>query len=276
MSISLELGSSSDGTTSVDNGSPCNLPTMQTRLRVEVGKKGILNSLRWVERPQLNGATELTPLAVSIEVEAAGMNFKNTLIAMGLVPNHSNGFGLICAGIVTGVGSEVYATHEFAVGDRVMAVTVDTLNICRIMEFLMANFGILRNRIFSSRDTSFVEGIMRETGNHAVDIVLNSLSGELLHASWQCVAELGSMIELGKRDSINQGRLAIDRFEDNRSFFGLDAGGLINKRAAKMKDILNRCIKLYQNGYIQPILPITLFDAIDMPMRSERFRKGSI
>ena len=63
---------------------------------------------------------------------------------------------------------------------------------------------------------------MRETDGRGVDLVLNSLSGELLHASWQCVAEYGMMIEIGKRDFIGRGKLDMNLFEANRGFFGLD------------------------------------------------------
>lgn len=63
---------------------------------------------------------------------------------------------------------------------------------------------------------------MRETAGKGVDIVLNSLSGELLHVSWECVAKFGKMIEIGKRDFLGQGMLRMDKFSSNRAFFGVD------------------------------------------------------
>jgi NADPH:quinone reductase-like Zn-dependent oxidoreductase len=63
---------------------------------------------------------------------------------------------------------------------------------------------------------------MRETSGRGVDVVLNSLSGELLHASWQCVAEFGKMLEIGKRDFAGRAKLSMDLFEANRSFIGVD------------------------------------------------------
>lgn len=63
---------------------------------------------------------------------------------------------------------------------------------------------------------------MHATAGRGVDIVLNSLSGNLLHASWQCVAKFGRMIELGKRDFISHGVLDMSTFESNRSFVGVD------------------------------------------------------
>lgn len=67
---------------------------------------------------------------------------------------------------------------------------------------------------------------MRETSGRGVDVVLNSLSGELLHASWRCVAPFGKMLEIGKRDFIGHGMLDMDLFEANRAFFGIDLAQL--------------------------------------------------
>lgn len=63
---------------------------------------------------------------------------------------------------------------------------------------------------------------MRRTGNRGVDLVLNSLSGDLLAASWMCVAEFGTMIEIGKRDFQRRAKLTMEPFEQNRTFMGFD------------------------------------------------------
>jgi NADPH:quinone reductase-like Zn-dependent oxidoreductase len=86
----------------------------------------------------------------------------------------------------------------------------------------MQHFGLARERIFNSRDTSFLHDVKAATGGRGVDLVLNSLSGELLHASWQCVAPYGKMLEIGKRDFIGKACLEMDLFEANRSFIGID------------------------------------------------------
>ena len=94
----------------------------------------------------------------------------------------------------------------------------------------MKNFDIPRNRIFNSRDTTFLPDIMRETSNRGVDIALNSLSGELLHATWKCVAEFGTMVEIGKRDFIGHGALSMNLFEQNRNFAGVDISQICSER----------------------------------------------
>lgn len=98
------------------------------------------------------------------------------------------------------------------------------------IEFLNKNFGIPRNRIFNSRDLTFRRDILKATGGRGVDVVLNSLSGELLHASWDCVAEYGTMVEIGKRDLIGKGALALHPFEQNRSYVGVDFGRICAQR----------------------------------------------
>lgn len=77
---------------------------------------------------------------------------------------------------------------------------------------------------------------MRETNGRGIDIVLNSLSGELLHTSWKCVAEYGKMLEIGKRDFNGRGMLSMELFEANRAFFGIDLArlGVERPEACKM------------------------------------------
>jgi NADPH:quinone reductase-like Zn-dependent oxidoreductase len=98
--------------------------------------------------------------------------------------------------------------------------------------FLTENFEIAPDHIFNSRDTSFLDDIMIATDGKGVDLVLNSLSGELLHASWQCVAEYGIMVEIGKRDLIGRGKLRMDIFEANRGYFGVDVAQICAEQPA--------------------------------------------
>lgn len=98
------------------------------------------------------------------------------------------------------------------------------------MRHLVDTFSIPRDHIFSSRDASFLSKVLEATNGRGVDLVLNSLSGELLHASWKCVAPFGSMVEIGKRDFLGHARLDIDLFESNRAFFGVDLAQICAER----------------------------------------------
>lgn len=130
-----------------------------------------------------------------------------------LIHSACGGVGLAAVQVCQMVGAEVYCT----VGSE------------EKVRFLMDNFGIPRNRIFHSRDKSFVDGVMRETGGAGMDIILNSLSGELLHATWSCVAEFGTLVEIGKRDLIGGAKLDMNPFLANRSYCCIDIDQLWKK-----------------------------------------------
>lgn len=73
---------------------------------------------------------------------------------------------------------------------------------------------------------------MRTTLGRGVDVVLNSLSGDLLHASWKCVAEFGKLVELGKRDLVGFGKLDMEPFLANRSYCCVDLAHALAERPA--------------------------------------------
>lgn len=64
-------------------------------------------------------------------------------------------------------------------------------------ESLMAEYDIPPENMFYSRDTSFAEDIMYATNGCGVDVVVNSLSGDGLQASFECMASYGRFIEIG-------------------------------------------------------------------------------
>lgn len=134
-----------------------------------------------------------------------------------LIHSACGGVGLAAMQICKMAGAEIFCT----VGSEEKA------------KYLMSTFGMPRDHIFQSRDASFLPDILEATGGRGVDIVLNSLSGELLHASWRCVAEFGRMIEIGKRDFVGNGKLALNPFEMNRSYHGVDLGHLIELKPEK-------------------------------------------
>ncbi|KAK3360559.1 polyketide synthase [Lasiosphaeria hispida] len=163
-----------------------------------------------------------------------------------LVHSAAGGVGLAALQVCRAVGAQVFAT----VGSDAK------------VEFLVRDFGISRERIFDSRDAaSFVAGVERETGGRGVDLVLNSLAGELLHASWECVAAYGTMVELGKRDITGAGRLDMAPFLANRSYAAVDVHQFIRERPERMGEVLRQWLSMYKDGQLQPLEPVTLFGA---------------
>ncbi|MBV9585665.1 MAG: SDR family NAD(P)-dependent oxidoreductase, partial [Alphaproteobacteria bacterium] len=97
------------------------------RLGLTSHRPGGLDALGWKPAPP----RELGPGEVAIEVEAAGLNFRDIMWAMGLLPEEAliDGFagptfGLECAGIVRAVGPGV---ENLAIGDRVAGLAPASL-----------------------------------------------------------------------------------------------------------------------------------------------------
>ena len=53
--------------------------------------------------------------------------------------------------------------------------------------------------VFDSRSVSFADEVLARTEGRGVDLVLNSLSGELIDASFRALAHGGTFVEIGRR-----------------------------------------------------------------------------
>ncbi|WP_338785109.1 SDR family NAD(P)-dependent oxidoreductase [Streptomyces sp. DG1A-41] len=84
--------------------------------RLDVTAKGTLDNLALVPHPE--ATRSLGPREIRIEVRAAGLNFRDIAVGLGLVASEKT-MGSEGAGVVTEVGAEVTRT---AVGDRVFGV----------------------------------------------------------------------------------------------------------------------------------------------------------
>ncbi|KAK5991657.1 Highly reducing polyketide synthase lcsB [Cladobotryum mycophilum] len=283
---------------------------------ITVRTPGLLNTMAWSESERGN----LGQGQVLVQTKTMGLNFKDVLIALGVVNGDTSGLGFEGCGIVIEVGPDVqnvsvgdkviylwsgcftthltlpqasciktddslafeqlaampsvYATAALALVDKANLQSGQTILIhsacggvglaaiqiaqmlgaevyCTVSNeekrrYLVENHNIPQSHIFNSRDSSFLLDIMRATKNIGVDVVLNSLSGPLLHDSWSCVAEFGAMIEIGKRDFQRRAKLSMDPFEQNRTFIGLDLWHLFQTRPEKVTALVERCLQWIQ------------------------------
>ncbi|KAI0110540.1 putative polyketide synthase [Hypoxylon sp. NC0597] len=152
-----------------------------------------------------------------------------------LIQSACSGVGLAAIQIGQMLDANIYCT----VGNETKA------------QYLVDNYGIDRSHIFNSRDLSFLASVMKATNNRGVDVVLNSLSGDLLHASWKCVAEFGVMVEIGKRDFRRRAKLSMEAFEQNRTFIGLDLLHFIQIQPDQAAKLLRRCMTYIRSGAIK-------------------------
>lgn len=131
-------------------------------------------------------------------------------------------------------------------------------------QYLIDTFGIKPSNIFSSRGTSFLDGILKATNGRGVDVIINSLTGDQLHATWRCCASFGRFVEIGKLDLTTAGRLEMDQFLKNATFTAFDLSYLYNTtnedHHALWKQLLSEVMCLYRQGKIMKIEPLNVFD----------------
>ena len=126
-------------------------------------------------------------------------------------------------------------------------------------DFLVKQYSIPRENIFSSRDTSFAQNIRRRTNGNGVDVILNSLAGELLHETWTCIAPFGRFLEIGKRDFEQNNSLQMAPFVRAVSFFAIDLFQLGSVKPQATFDAFQAVMNLFQTDRLKPIAPISTF-----------------
>lgn len=94
--------------------------------------------------------------------------------------------------------------------------------------------------------------VMTNTRRRGVDLVLNSLAGELFQASIRCLARGGRFLEIGKVDFYNRTQIDSNLFLKNVSFHGVLLDDLFQMRRELQESIHN----LLANGNFQSIVII--------------------
>ncbi|ETS73451.1 hypothetical protein PFICI_15056 [Pestalotiopsis fici W106-1] len=333
-----------------ENQVPSRLCTLKLQdnsrvIQLRAEQIGNLDSLHYQEvssePPNLEGDR------VEIKVEAAGVNFKDVAITLGLIPENEYLLGGEGSGIVTRVAPGVtdvkpgqrvaffergsfgntattitkllqvipdtmsfaeaatipcafmtsmyclFTLGEIKAGDTVLihsatgGVGIAAIQLCQYIgatvyatvgsqekqDFLLSTFGIPRERIFSSRNRAFAKQILDHTQGRGVDIILNSLTGDLLDESWRIIAEGGTMVEIGKKDILNQGLLSMSPFKRNATFrsFDLSHKEMDDDRKGRL---LSEVFRLLRQGSLKPISPIHQFSFTEIPAALRHIGSG--
>lgn len=124
---------------------------------------------------------------------------------------------------------------------------------------LVEELDIPEDHIFHSRDTSFAQGIARVTDGVGVDVVLNSLAGEGLQASWECVAPFGRFIEIGKSDIMANSSLPMAMFAKNVTFAAMDLATLVKTNMKLGIELFTKVTELILDGSLRRPTPLHLY-----------------
>jgi NADPH:quinone reductase-like Zn-dependent oxidoreductase len=193
------------------------------------------------------------------DAAAVPINFATSYIALHnvariqsgetvLIHSASGGTGQAAVQIAKNAGATIFAT----VGSESKK------------KLLVETYNIPESHIFSSRTTLFSKMIKHRTGGKGVDVILNSLAGESLFASWKCIAPYGRFLEIGKRDILSNQRLPMLKFLENATFSGVDLAAISVERPWLCTAALQSVFALIQEGKVHPSQPINVYGIGEM------------
>ncbi|KAI9721418.1 MAG: Type I Iterative PKS [Chrysothrix sp. TS-e1954] len=175
-----------------------------------------------------------------------------------LIHTAAGGVGQAAITLAKMVGAEIFATVS----------SIEKKSI------LLEEYGLREDHIFFSRDTSFGPSIKRCTKGKGVDVILNSLAGDALRTSWECLAHFGRFIEIGKRDIMNNTRLEMSTFENNATFASVDLTVLAAEKPLLMQRLMSNVFGLQRDGFLKMVLPITRFSFSDIESAFRALQSG--
>ena len=156
--------------------------------------------------------------------------------------------------IHAGAGGTGQAAIQIA--QNIGASVFTTVSSLEKKRLLVERYGVDESHILYSRDTTFAKGIKRLTDGRGVDVVLNSLSGESLIASWNCVASYGRFVEIGKRDILANSSLPMLPFNRGVTFSAFDGSIWARERPQKAQQAFLTVMDKVSHGIFQIPAPL--------------------
>ena len=147
-----------------------------------------------------------------------------------LVHAASGGVGMAAVQLARQLGAEVFGTASPGKWDALRALGLDEAHIA------------------SSRTHDFKDKFLRETGGQGVDVVLDSLAGDLVDASLQLLPRGGRFMEMGKTDIRDADEVAAAH--PRVSYRALDA---FEAGPQRIQEILLELLELFARGALEPL-----------------------
>jgi myxalamid-type polyketide synthase MxaB len=192
-----------------------------------------------------------SPLPIGLDAETAASASTAFLTSIhGLVNLAKIQAGEIVL-IHAGAGGVGQAALQVAInsGARVFATASQTKQAALLEQ------GV--EKVFDSRTTDFAEQILDLTNGQGVDVVLNSLKGEWVDASFRALARGGRFVELGKIETWTHQKAQTER--PDVDYLPFDLLDVAAAQPHLVRSMLDELLCQLKDGTYKPI-PITVFD----------------
>jgi NADPH:quinone reductase-like Zn-dependent oxidoreductase len=142
-------------------------------------------------------------------------------------------------------------------------------------KFLIDEYAIAEDHIFYSRNTTFAAAVKRMTNGRGVDVVLNSLSGEGLMSSWDCIAPYGRFIELGRREMQTNAGLPMAPFLRNASFIPFEGAMFALDRPSLCRSSVEAVLSLFVQKKARPPQPLQVSNISEIQKTMRLLQSGN-
>ncbi|KAL8737325.1 MAG: hypothetical protein Q9181_001781 [Wetmoreana brouardii] len=210
------------------------------------------------------------PADLSFE-EAASipLAFTTAYYSLNEVARLKRGQSVLIHAAAGGVGQAAIVLAQY-----VGATVFTTVGSPEKRSLLTDNYGVVAEHIFSSRDTSFAQGVLAATDGRGVDVILNSLAGSLMQASFNLLAPFGHFIEIGKSDVERNSSLEMRTFARHASFSSVDMLAMLRLRGDDVSCMLAEVARLAVNKVVRPIKPLTVYPISEVTKAFQLLQAG--
>ncbi|OAT67354.1 polyketide synthase [Mycobacteroides immunogenum] len=156
-----------------------------------------------------------------------------------LVHGAAGGMGMAAVQIAANMGAVVYATAGSEERRR-------------------AALDLGATAAFDSRSVGFVDDILQITDGRGVDVIYNSLPGEMIAQNFAVAGEFCRIIEIGKADIYFGGATDLKPFSGNLSFHSIDMDRMLRLRPEIFRELRRECTEMLTAGKLTA-LPYTRF-----------------
>ncbi|KAL4879273.1 hypothetical protein BJY04DRAFT_229208 [Aspergillus karnatakaensis] len=125
-------------------------------------------------------------------------------------------------------------------------------------DLLHSRYGIPYDHMFSSRTTAFHGGIKSMTNGYGVDVILNSLSGEMFRESCNLIAPFGRFVEIGRKDLMDDALMPMEFLLRNITFAYVELTFVIEQKKPLARRLLRDVADLAAAGAIRPVTLTTM------------------
>lgn len=174
-----------------------------------------------------------------------------------LIHSASGGVGHAAVQLAQAIGADIHAT---AGTDRKRNYLRETIGL---------------ERVSDSRSVRFAEDVAEWTDGEGVDVVLNTVTGELVRRGLELLKPMGRFLDLSKPDMFDEPNVDLKPFEKDLSYHGIEVPKLVEHRPREAGEMLSTIGELLADGTIEPV-PVDRSFPIDRVRESFRYmRQGT-